>query len=151
MTPINTLEKQYDEMHNLILGGMFPREAFIKVLTEEKICCNDFVNCEQACKPRADHFFNAIDEELINCYLSPMLRGESAKSAINRIIHWNKQIALDPKLSEDARDLLIKGCNPTVSEIQAILKNRPDLQPHIMSILDFLDELQHHHHDKPTV
>lgn len=59
---------------------------------------------------KINQYEQAIDDELVNCFLGTKDDFKDAKSALLAIIDWNCKVALDPAVSEDANNLFILGC-----------------------------------------
>jgi hypothetical protein len=55
-----------------------------------------------------DKWIRAIDEEMVSCHLGVFNVEDDPKAAIAKLLAWHQDVALDPAVSSEARELIAK-------------------------------------------
>lgn len=72
--------------------------------------------------PSAEAFREAVIDELVVCHIYNRKHDNDPKLAIHDAISWNVNVALDPRVSESARDLLDQGFADGMRDASLIAK-----------------------------
>ena len=67
-------------------------------------------------------FRNVVIGELLNCHIYTPEHETNAGKALHKAIMWNQTVALDPRVSEDARNLVAEGERRATAAIVAWLR-----------------------------
>lgn len=88
-----------------------------------------------------DTWESAIVDEIVTCHIEASTVSETPRQLLHRIIEWHTKVALDPAVSQDARDLIRLGkaqaqpedlarwFTPAVQTWLAVLDERERLDP----------------------
>lgn len=72
--------------------------------------------------PSAEAFREAVIDELVVCHIYSRKHDEDPKLAMHDAISWNVSVALDPRVSAPARDLLDQGFADGMRDASLIAK-----------------------------
>lgn len=69
-------------------------------------------------------FYNAVIDELVVCGIYSKEHDSNPRKAIQDIIKWNCDVALDPAVSSDAQALMKKERDECLKSVVEVLTNR---------------------------
>ena len=102
------IERKPGDQYSVFIRGKDGAEGFAVIAQPEQ---PEQAERKEEAKP--NQYEQAIDDELVNCFLGTKDDFKDAKSALIAIIDWNCKVALDPAVSAAASALVGQAKSPT--------------------------------------
>lgn len=83
-----------------------------------------FLQFAQAVLRQNNDFYNAVVDELVCCHIYSKEYDSNPRKAIQDIIRWNCDVALDPTISSDAQSLVKKERDECLKSVVEVLTSR---------------------------
>lgn len=90
-------------------------------VVENQYLFRDFA---QAVLRQNNDFYNAVIDELVCCHIYSKEHDSNPRKAIQDIIKWNCDVALDPAVSSDAQSLVKKERDECLKSVVDVLTSR---------------------------